>query len=139
MSMKVLIVDPDWSFVHQAMEILEPCGHRVAHEATAAQALARALRWRPDVILVSAELPLACEGDLLQHFSQVQPRPAVLLVATLARFDKAWRAWQYGGDEVLFKPMLHPSELHVSIMTARQNAVCPRRRPLTPEPAAKSA
>lgn len=139
MSMKVLIVDSDWSFVRQAADVLEPCGHHVVQEARPRQALAAALKWRPDVILVSAEMPQVCGGELLGSLSDLQPRPAVLLVSALGRFDKAWQAWRRGGDEVLFKPMLHPSELHVAIMIARENAVLPRRRHVTAEPAAKSA
>ena len=139
MSMKVLIVDADWSFFRQAADLLEARGHYVVQEAEPSQAVSRALKWRPDVILVNAELPAACDGDLLRQFGDVQPRPALLVVASLGCFDKAWRAWQQGGDEVLFKPMLHPSELHVGIMAARENAVLPRRRAVTPEPAARSA
>ena len=139
MSMKVLIVDSDGRFVGQARDILESCGHYVVHEPRPEQALARARKWRPDVTLISAELPAASEGDLLRRFGDVRPRPAVLLVASLDRFDKAWQAWQRGGDEVLFKPMLQPSELHVSILVARENALLPRRPGVMAHPVAKSA
>lgn len=139
MSMKVLIVDSDWSFARQAADILEPCGHHVVQEARPRQALAAAVQWRPDVILVSAEMPQVCDGELLQSLGDLRPRPALLLVSALGRFDKAWRAWRRGGEEVLFKPILHPSELHVAIMIARENAVLPRRDHVAARPAAKSA
>jgi len=137
--MKVLIVDPDWHFFFQTRDILESCGHCVVQEQAPQAALERAEHWQPDLILVSAELPETAEGDLLQSLAELRPRPAILLTAGLDRFDKAWRAWQHGGDDVLFKPVLHPSELHVAIITARENALCPPRRRTAPEPVARSA
>ncbi|KKK62960.1 hypothetical protein LCGC14_2999120 [marine sediment metagenome] len=129
MSMKIMIVDPDWYFLSQARGILEDCGHQVAQQSDPAEAMERAAQWRPDVILANVELPEVSDGELLGQFAAIRPRPAILLVSALDRFDKAWHAWQRGGDEVLFKPILHPSELHVAIRVARENALCPEKRP----------
>ena len=129
-SMRVLIIDPDWQFLRQARDYLEQRGHVTVHEAEPAAALKRAEHWKPDLVLASVELPPVSDGDLLQRLAHLQPRPAILLTAGLDRFDRAWRAWQRGGDEVLFKPLLHPSELHVAIVTAMEAAVCPKRRNL---------
>lgn len=129
MSMKVLIVDSDWYFISQAGGILEAKGHQVLEEGNPDDALDRARDLKPDVILVNVEIDEVCQGDLLEQLSQILPRPAIVLTSVLERFDKAWMSWQRGGDEVLFKPILHPSELHVAIFTARQNALNPQRRP----------
>lgn len=139
MSMKVLIADPDWYFLRQARDYLESRGDYVAHENSADPALRRAAHWRPDLIMVSAELPECCDGDLLSAFDKLQPRPAIILTAALERFDKAWRAWQRGGDEVIIKPVLHTSEFHVAVVAALKNSVCPRRPELPGEVIAKSA
>jgi len=128
-SMKVLIVDSDWYFVSQASGILESKGHQVSSEADSAEAFERAEQLRPDVILINVELEEVCQGDMLERLEGILPRPAIVLVSVLERFDKAWQAWQRGGHEVLFKPILHPSELHVAILNARQNALNPQRRP----------
>ena len=55
----------------------------------------------------------------------------------MARFDRAWRVWQKGGDELLLKPVFTVDELHQAIVTARENAVTGRRR--QPVTAAASA
>ncbi|MCK4624442.1 MAG: response regulator [Phycisphaerae bacterium] len=127
--MKILIVDSDLQFLCKTRDILEPRGHHVVHENKPDRALRQSLKWRPDVIIVSTEYESCCDGDLLIDFSRLQPRPAILLTSAMTDFARAWRAWQRGGDEVLFKPLLHPSELHTAIMIARQNALCPTRRP----------
>ncbi len=136
--MKILIVDSDCQFLRKARDLLEPRGHHVVHEANPDRALQRLLKWRPDVIMVSTEYESCCNGTLLSDFSRLQPRPAILLTSAMTDFTKAWQAWQRGGDEVLFKPLLHSSELHTAIMSARQNALCPTRRPVA-RPLAMSA
>ena len=138
MSMKILVVDSDSSFLRQTRDLLEPRGHYVVHEADTDRALRRSLKWHPDVIMVSTEYESCCDGNLLNDLARLTPRPAILLISAMTDFEKAWRAWQRGGDEVLFKPLLHSSELHTAIMSARQNALCPSRRPAV-RPLAMSA
>ncbi|MCK4624991.1 MAG: response regulator, partial [Phycisphaerae bacterium] len=116
--MKILVVDSDWAFLRQTRDLLEPRGHYVVHEADTDRALRRSLKWHPDVIMVSTEYESCCDGNLLNDLARLTPRPAILLVSAMTDFEKAWRAWQRGGDEVLFKPLLHSSELHTAIMSA---------------------
>jgi len=131
MSMKVLIVEPDWRFARMASAYLESHAHLVVQESRLDDALARAAHWRPDLAIVASEL--AEEGflDLLQNAAP-DNRPAVLLTGWLDRYDIAWRAWQKGGDELLMKPVFTTDELHEAIVTALENATlgaaAPRRR-----------
>ena len=136
--MKILVVDSDWQFLRKTRDLLEPHGHHIVHEADPDQALRQSLKWCPDVIMVSTEYESCCDGALLSDFSRLRPRPAILLTSAMTDFDRAWRSWQRGGDDVLFKPLLHSSELHTAIMSARQNALCPSRRPAA-RPLAMSA
>ena len=136
MSMKIMIVDPDWSFLQQARSYLESRGNHTVFEPDTDAALERAAHWKPDLVMVSAELEQAHSGDLLEKLHAIKPRPAVLLTAPLERFDRAWQAWQHGGDEVVFKPLLNTSELNVAIFSAMENAICPRARVM---PAASKA
>jgi CheY-like chemotaxis protein len=139
MSLKVLIVDTDIRFMEQARRYLEACGHYVAlvdAERTADQAE----RWQADLVIANAELPAVFHGTLLTVLHDMPLRPAILLTASMDRFDLAWRAWQKGGDELLLKPVVHASELHHAIIAARQNAVCPQRIiDAMPEPVRLSA
>ena len=141
MSLKVLLVDSDWYFLNQATNILESRGHHVLQEPDPAEAVERARRWRPDVAMVDVRLPVVHQGELLAQLADIQPRPAIVLLSALGDFEKAWKAWQRGGDDVLFKPILHPADVHLAILTARKNALCPQRRPTIaqPQPVARSA
>jgi DNA-binding response OmpR family regulator len=132
MSMKVLIVEPDWRFAGMASKYLESHAHHVVQESRLDDALARAAHWQPDLVIVASEL--AEEGflSLLRDAAPGGNRPAVLLTGWLDRYDIAWRAWQKGGDELLMKPVFTTDELHEAIVTALENATlgaaAPRRR-----------
>ena len=130
MPLRVLIVDTDIRFVEQARRHLEACGHHGAH-VDVSRVTQRAEQWRADLVIASAELPLVHQGELLSALHDVDQRPAVLLTASMDRFDLAWQAWHKGGDELLLKPMLNAAELHCAIATARQNALCPQRSVVT--------
>ncbi len=126
--MKVLIADPDWRFTEQASTFLESHAHLVVRESDPRHALARAFRWRPELVIVSAEL---AEGGILEALATIKPRPAVLLTDYMDRFDRAWRAWQRGGDELFLKPILKDDDLHEAVVTAMENAATGTRTPQT--------
>jgi PleD family two-component response regulator len=127
MSLKVLIADPDWRFSQQASSFLESHAHLVVRESQAQQVLAQAEHWRPDLVIVAAEL-VETAPDLMGSLYRLKPRPAVLLTGWLDRFDRIWRAWQEGGDELLIKPVLKSLELHMGVVTALENAATGARQ-----------
>lgn len=117
--MKVMIVEPDWHFATQVADHFEGNGDLVVRE-TPEEFLDHAERWHPDMVLLSAEL---ARGETLKALRALHPRPVVLLTEHMSRFDRAWSAWQVGGDELLMKPILHERELQDAIVSARQNAM----------------
>ncbi|MDY6913774.1 MAG: response regulator [Planctomycetota bacterium] len=125
MSLKVLIADPDWRFAGQAGAYLESHAHHVVRESQIPAVLARAEHWHPDLIILAAEL---AENGLLESLSSLSPRPAILLTGWLDRYDRAWRAWQKGGDELMIKPIWRTSELNEAVATALENAAAGIRR-----------
>lgn len=98
----------------------------MVHEGHLQAAEEQARRWVPELVILAAELAL--RGQLLELLSSLDPRPAVLLTERMDRFDRAWRAWQKGGDELLLKPMLSTHDLHLAIVAARENATGDARR-----------
>jgi CheY-like chemotaxis protein len=125
MSLKVLIADPDWRFTEQASTYLESHAHLVVCEAGTKEARAQALHWKPDLVILSAEL---ANRGLLEPVMALKPRPAVLLTGRMDRFDLAWKAWQKGGDELLMKPIFTVDELHQAVVTALENRTTGTRR-----------
>lgn len=119
MSLKVLVADPDWRFAQQVSLYLESHAHLAIRESQTDQAIDRALRWRPDLVIASTEF---VEEGLLEPIYKLNPRPAVLLTGWMDRYDRVWRAWQRGGDELLMKPVLKSQDLHWAIVTALENA-----------------
>ena len=118
MSLKVLVCDTDQRFVERASQFLMSHGHQVVSESLSDDALDRAARWKPDVVVLSSELVDRQDDDFLSALQNLPRRPAILLTGQLDRFDAAWRAWRKGGDELLLKPVMHAWELHTAIITA---------------------
>lgn len=122
--MKVLIIEPDWRFAAQATRHLESRAHLIVHLADPYAALKQAGRWKPDLVILAAEF---AEQGVLGLLQAVSPIPVVLLTEHLDRYDRAWRAWQKGGDELLMKPVFHSEELHSAVVTALENAATGHR------------
>jgi DNA-binding response OmpR family regulator len=122
--MRILISDPDWRFAQQATGYLEAKAHLVVHQTDPAVAEDVVARWRPDVVILAAE---HAETGLLEAILERPARPAVLLTEHLDRYDRAWRVWQAGGDDLLMKPVFNGEELRLGIVTARENAATGRR------------
>ena len=124
MSLKVLIADPDWRFSRQASHYLESRAHLVVRRPDPAEALDQARHWQPELVILAAEI---AEKGLLRDLGNLPSRPAVLLTEHMDRYDRAWRAWQIGGDELLMKPVFSAEELHQAIIIALENAAAGAR------------
>ncbi len=124
--MKVLIADADWHFTRQAESYLESHAHNVATETKASEVLAHARHWQPDLVILSAELAEDGEKSLLDSLGKLPNRPAVLLTEFIHRYDRAWRMWQQGGDDLLIKPILSENDIHAAVTTAMTNAAAGR-------------
>lgn len=132
--MKILIVDGDWRFASRAADALEARAHQVVFLPGPREALAHVDRWQPDVIILAGEFCQA-QPALLPALHARTPRPAVLLTEFLDSYDRAWRTWQQGGDELLLKPVFSRRELHEAVAAARENSLAAS----LPAPAAASA
>ena len=131
--MKVLVLDPDWRFAQQARDYLEARAHLVVHHTSSELARSKVEQWAPDLVIVAAEL---CGDDLLSDLHSRDSGPAVLLTGWMVRYDRVWRMWQEGGDELLMKPIFSTDELHQGIVVALENASTgARTRPAAAVPA----
>ena len=126
--MKVLIADPDWRFAQQTSRLLESLAHLVVCQGQLDRAIDRAKHWKPDLVLLDAEL---ANAGLIDALHVMRPRPAILLTGWMDRYDLAWRAWQKGGDELLIKPVFKSEDILQAIVVARENAVIGSRQTYT--------
>jgi len=116
--MKIIMVDSDWRFVSKATRYFESIADTVLQQSVFSL-VSRAEAWRPDLIILSAEY---ATSDLLESLQNISPRPAVLLTEHMSRYDRAWAAWQRGGDELLMKPVFKSQDLRDAVMVAMQAA-----------------
>jgi DNA-binding response OmpR family regulator len=123
--MKILIVDEDWRFVQQAREYFESHSHLVVHQNRPHDAVRQANHWRPDLVVLAAQL---ADERLVNCLHSLPDRPAVLLTEHMDRFDRAWRAWQRCGDELLMKPVFKSQELLDAVVQAMENATVAKDR-----------
>ncbi len=115
--MKVLIVEPDGRFAEATRRYLEAHANLVVRDHPSV-ALTRARHWEPDLVVLAGEV---AEGGLLEQVQALPNRPAVLLTEHMDRYDRAWRLWQQGGDELLMKPIFSAGELNEGIVAALEN------------------
>lgn len=133
--MKIIIVDSDWRFVSKATRYFESFADTVVQQS-AFSLVDKAETLRPDLIILSAEY--ATEG-LLESLQDSSPRPAVLLTEHMSRYDRAWAAWQRGGDELLMKPVFKSQDLRDAVLVAMQKAAVNPRYEIETRPHAVSA
>ena len=119
MSTKVLMVDSDWNFSRKAEKFFSSRGDLMVRE-TVENVISHASRWQPDLIILAAEY---ASVGMLQTLRLLQPRPIILITEHMSRYDRAWEAWQNGGDELLMKPVFHNEDFRQAVITATENAV----------------
>ena len=135
MSLKVLIADPDFRFARQAGDYLESHAHLVSYQCDTDHIAPTAANFAADLVILAAEI---AETGVLEQIMELPNRPAVLLTEFMDRYDRAWRMWQVGGDDILIKPVFTTQELHASVVAALQNASAGTRQ-IAQVPAAMSA
>ncbi len=116
--MKIIIIDSDWRFVSKATRYFESFADTVIQQPPFSL-VSKAEAWEPDLIILSAEY---VTKDLLESLQNISPRPAVLLTEHMHRYDRAWGAWQCGGDELLMKPVFKSQDLRNAVSMAMQKA-----------------
>jgi len=122
--MKILILDPDWRFAQEARDYLESHAHMVVHQTSDQYAQDKLESWKPDLVMVSAEL---CENsDLSEKINNTDS--AVLLTGWMDKYDMVWRMWQKTGHELFMKPVFDMDELYQSMVVALENAASGEER-----------
>lgn len=82
----VLVVDPDEETVDRLRVILEAEGYRVVGASRGTEGLAEAHARRPDLILLSADLPVLTPADFIRML-RTHPDTASIPVVMLSEYE----------------------------------------------------
>ncbi len=114
MNPRVLISESDWRLLEFAYGDLRQHGYEVIVEAAPLKALDIIKQWRPQVVIASS----GCLGEWEKHsagwLDTMSAHTTVLVTVNTDDSDCAWQEWADRGCEVLFKPLVHASELRVA-------------------------
>jgi DNA-binding response OmpR family regulator len=102
-SAHILLVDDDALLRRSLVLNLEESGYRASASATAEDALALAMRDRPDLVLLDIGLPGMDGLDALRHFQSRIGVPVIFLTARRRELDEVL-GLQLGADDYITKP-----------------------------------
>ena len=131
MNPRVLISESDWRLLEFAFGDLRQHGYEVIVEAAPIKAMEILKQWQPQVVIACSrclgEWDRQCDGWL----ETMGETTTVLVTANTSDSDCAWQEWADRGCEVLFKPLVHASELRVATDYALRLGAgpAPRRAP----------
>ncbi len=109
---RVLIVDDHVDFRRAARHLLEQIGRVVVGEAgTGAEALSKARRLRPDIVLLDIQLPDLDGLAVAAFLTTDQPSPAVVLVSSREARDYGPRIDRCGAVGFIAKANLTAESL----------------------------
>lgn len=115
----ILLIDDDPLLRRSLAFNLEQAGYRVSTAATAEDALALAVRDRPNLVLLDIGLPGMDGLDALRHFRARMNVPVIFLTARDRRLDEAL-GLELGADDYVTKPF------DTAVLLARIKAVLRR-------------
>jgi signal transduction histidine kinase/DNA-binding response OmpR family regulator len=103
---RILVVENDLEISDLiSRQILQPMGYRVEVVGSAAQAIQAAVRFSPDVILVSLNLPGLSGKDLLVAFSSQGLEVPIIIIAEKGFEGDVIQAFRLGASDYLISPI----------------------------------
>jgi two-component system alkaline phosphatase synthesis response regulator PhoP len=119
----ILVVEDDEDMLFGVRHNLEYEGYRTAAATTGRDALQKAAKLAPDLVILDVMLPEMNGFDVLRELRVTQPRlPVILLTSKSLESDKL-RGFQLGADDYVTKPF------SIQELLARVQAVLKRSAP----------
>ena len=114
MSPRVLISESDWRLLEFAFGDLRQHGYEVMVESAPMRALDVVRKWQPQVVIASSQCLGQWEQEVGDWLETMRPHTTIVVTANADDTDSEWQEWADRGCEVLFKPLVHASELRVA-------------------------
>jgi DNA-binding NarL/FixJ family response regulator len=127
---RILLVDDDLSFLHSLEALLtgEPGLEVVGKAASGEEALAAAIRARPDVAVIDVLMPAMSGIDCAHLLQERYPKVRVILISGSIFEDKRPHPDERGTDDYLEKSEV-PERLHATILAlAAETTAAPPSR-----------
>jgi DNA-binding NtrC family response regulator len=107
---RILVVDDEYSVRDSLKSWFRKDGHEVAAAANAGEALQLLDEQKFDVAIVDIKMPDMDGVELQEHFQQIDPQLAVIMITAFASVDTAVRTLKQGAFDYVSKP-IDPDEL----------------------------
>ncbi|MDB5379165.1 MAG: sigma-54-dependent Fis family transcriptional regulator [Rubritepida sp.] len=104
MPARILLVEDTPTQAEIAKAMLRDGGHEIRHAETAGAALALALEWKPDAVLVDLVLPDFSGIELMRRLRAAQLEAAMIVLTAHGSVKTAVEAMQEGASDFILKP-----------------------------------
>ncbi|WP_424810863.1 sigma-54-dependent transcriptional regulator [Roseococcus sp. YIM B11640] len=101
---RILLVEDTPSQAEIAKAVLREQGHEIRHAETGAKALAAAIAWRPDAILVDLVLPDFSGIELMRRLRAEAVEAALIVLTAHGSVNAAVEAMREGAADFILKP-----------------------------------
>ena len=101
---RVLIVEDTPTQAEVARALLRDLGHEIRVAETGAEAVAQALAWRPDAILMDIELPDFSGFEAMRRLRAEGVESAIIVVTAHGSVNHAVEAMREGAVDFILKP-----------------------------------
>jgi len=120
MDARILVTESDWQLLDYAYRDLGAHGYEIV-TARPDDAVAAHSRCHPDVVLTSMDDIAYFESQSPGALDEMMAHSVVLVTVALESDPGDWQALARRGCEILFKPLLHVTELRVAMEFAVRN------------------
>jgi DNA-binding response OmpR family regulator len=130
MDARILVTESDWQLLDYAYRDLGTHGYEIVTARPEEAAVAHS-RFHPDVVLTSMDDIERFEARSPGALSKMMAHSVVLVTVSLESETRDWQELARRGCEILFKPLLHVTELRAAMEFAVRNqrrAIYERRR-----------
>ncbi|MDB5413458.1 MAG: luxO [Rubritepida sp.] len=104
MAARILLVEDTPTQAEIAKAMLREFGHEIRHAETGAEALAAAVEWQPDAILVDLVLPDFSGMELMRRLKAARIEAACIVLTAHGSVNTAVEAMREGATDFILKP-----------------------------------
>jgi hypothetical protein len=114
MNARLLVAESDWQVLDFVYRDLRERGYDVMVEADVDRAKQVVSHWRPDMVIIAGHHLAQWECQHPELVGELMASASFLVTVSPDEPHDAWSRWLGRGCEILFKPLVHVSELRVA-------------------------